>query len=418
MRMKRVGKYEPGTRITRSGASTAAMGLVLLAGLIAPAPAWPVDRCASVPVPPTADFAAPGPRVWGVRTLTLEDTTRATPPNGVFAGAPTRPLVTEVWYPALAPGGRDAPLDPAGAPYPTILYSHGFSAFRTSEVHLARHLAARGYVVASPDFPLSNISAPGGPTLNDVANQPGDVRFILAELLAMSADGASPFANAIDADRVGASGLSLGGMTTLLLTFHSELREPRIKAAFAMAAPACFFTYRFFRTAAVPLLLMHGDSDLLVPFRQNARRAFSLARRPRQLVTLANASHTGFTAFAPALEQPGSHLDVVVGCPAIEGAGSEFEAWEESGIPGLGGREQGIALRPARCPLPCQDLDRVTGSALGARRHHELTRAAIAAFFDAHLRGDESAWCFLRDTLEAENAEIDVKGRYGRATTP
>jgi predicted dienelactone hydrolase len=297
------GATAAGTRSTRGPWDASVTALFLLACLVAPAPAAAVDRCLGVPERSSADFSTAGPLPWGVRTLTLEDTTRATPPNGTYAGAPTRHLVTEVWYPALAPGGRNAPLDPAGAPYPTILYGHGFSAFRTSEVHLAQHLAARGYVIAAPDFPLSNIFAPGDPTLTDVANQPGDLRFVLNELLAMSADGSSPFANAIDADRIGASGLSLGGLTTLLLSFHRELREPRIKAAFAMAAPSCFFSLRFFQTAHVPLLLMHGDSDLLVPWRQNGMRPYRLARDPGE--RLAHGLHVDRTGFRATGRPPG-----------------------------------------------------------------------------------------------------------------
>lgn len=393
-------------RNAHSIATTFMAAAICLAALAETATAWARTDCHQVPERSSAEFAAPGLFPVGVRTFTFEDTTRPTPPNGDFPGAPTRQLVTEVWYPATGAGGRDAELAAGDAPYPTILYSHGFSGFRSAESHLTRHLASRGYVVAAPDFPLSNIGAPGGPTINDVANQPGDVTFILDELLAMSSDPGSTLPGALDVTRIGASGLSLGGLTTLLVTFHKGLREPRIEAALPMAPPGCFFTSRFFSTVRVPLLVMHGDSDQLVPFRQSGKRVFHRARRPRHLVGIRNGSHTGFTSFASRLPTT-VHYDVV-GCSALEPElGSDTQIGE---IPGIGGREDGVVYRPRRCPLPCTEDVASLPPALDAARHHELTLVTVAAFFDAYLKNDTSAECFLRRRLRQENPELLVKG--------
>ena len=296
------------------------------------------NRCRKTSERSGAEFAAAGTFAAGERTYMFEDTSRSTPPNGSYSGAPSRRLATVVWYPAQGAGGKNARLDATGAPYPVVLYSHGFSAFNTSEQHLARHLASRGYVVAAPNFPLAFISAPGGPTVDDVASHPGDLSFLLDQLILESGKANGPLAGAVDPERVGASGLSLGGLTTLLATYHPNLREPRIRAALPMAAPACFFTKRFFRTARVPLLLMHGDSDLLVPYKENAKRVFKRARKPRQLVTLRNGSHTGFTAFATGFDQT-QHFDLAIGCAVID---ATLDVDPEQGlIPGLGGKQEG-----------------------------------------------------------------------------
>ncbi len=46
----------------------------------------------------------------GTRALTFVDASRATSPNGSFAGAPSRTLPTQVWYPAEgAAGARRSP---------------------------------------------------------------------------------------------------------------------------------------------------------------------------------------------------------------------------------------------------------------------------------------------------------------------
>jgi hypothetical protein len=37
-------------------------------------------------------------------TVTLVDSSRPTPPNGSYAGAPDRTLVTDIWYPVQSTG--------------------------------------------------------------------------------------------------------------------------------------------------------------------------------------------------------------------------------------------------------------------------------------------------------------------------
>src|SRR5262245_1077995 len=124
----------------------------------------------------TAAFLAPGPYAVGVRSLTLVDSTRQTPPHDGLPGLPWRTLPTQVWYPAVGTAGAepvpDAPLA-AGGPFPLVLNSHGFGDINVGESYLA--LARRGFVVASPTFPLTNTGTPGGPYLADAANQPADV---------------------------------------------------------------------------------------------------------------------------------------------------------------------------------------------------------------------------------------------------
>jgi len=53
-----------------------------------------------------------------------------------------------------------------------------------------------------------------------------------------------------------------------------------------MAAPACMFTRRFFRDVATPRLVLHGDSDVVVPYKTNGRRAFQTGTGPRHLARL------------------------------------------------------------------------------------------------------------------------------------
>ncbi len=374
---------------------------VLGCGLALVSPADAKNACRDLPERTTDAMAAPGPHAVGQRNFVYVDASRPTPPNGDFPGAPDRTLVTEVWYPATT-AGVDAPLDPSAGPYPVVIYSHGFLSSRFGASYLTQHLASHGYIVAAADYPLSNGGAPGGATVADIASQPGDWSFVLDQVLA-------EFGADADPEHIGATGLSLGGLTTFLVTYHADLRDPRVDAAAPMAGPACMFKQSFYQTSNAPLLVVFGDSDQLVPYRRNGRRSFRLAGKPKFLVRLEDGSHTGFSSFAT-LFDPSVHFDQI-GCDAIsvgltpDQTDPNSSAFAEIDTPGAG---VNLALR--LCPLPCEQPVPTTPS-MGATRQHTLTKAAVRAFFDAYLRGDDSARCFLRRPFHKQNKDIRVRAR-------
>ena len=160
-------------------------------------------------------------------------------PNGVYAGAPDRTLVTSIWYPTDADRGlanrSTRRSSSAAARVPLIIRAHGFSAFRNDSIYLVRHLASRGYIVVAPDFPLSNLNAPGGPTLVDIDEQARDVSFLIDRIIAENANASSFLFGKVDTDKIGAIGHSLGGATVLLATYHTTVRDPRIDATVALS---------------------------------------------------------------------------------------------------------------------------------------------------------------------------------------
>lgn len=364
--------------------------------LLSAAVAEAQPACRDLPPRSSAEFAGPGPHPVGQRTVAYVDTSRPTMPNGSFPGAPDRTLVTEVWYPAVS-AGRDTALDATGAPHPVVIHSHGFLDSRLGEAYLTRHLASHGYVVAAIDYPLTRGGAPGGANPADVDQQPGDWSFVLDRLL-------EDFAGAVDPQRVGASGLSLGGLTTYLVTYHATLRDPRIRAAATQAGLSCLFERSFYDGAEVPLLILYGDSDQLLPYTRNGRRAFSNANEPKFLVRLRRGSHTGFSGFATAFD-PTVHYDAI-GCVAIGSDLSDSEA--ENSFADLAG--PGVDLDPRSCPGPCR-RPVPSRPSMVAERHHELTRVSTLAFFDAYLRGDEGAGCFLSRRFSRENRDASARAR-------
>ncbi len=153
----------------------------------------------------TSTYSQPGPYGVGVRTVTLVDSARPPAPNGANGGAPDRTLVTEIWYPSIPNDFNEVPnaaIAPTGGAFPVIVRAHGFSGFRRDSTYLTRQLASWGYVVVAPDFPLSNLNAPGGPTLADIGNQAGDVSFLIDHVLAANADAGSFLFGRVDGTRI------------------------------------------------------------------------------------------------------------------------------------------------------------------------------------------------------------------------
>ena len=354
-----------------------------------------VDFVRKAPAPPAAGSEsahrlAPGPDRVATFDTVFVDASRPTDANGVFAGAPERTLAATLWYPE---GATDA--------HPLVAYSHGFMSMRGENPPLAALLASHGYVVVSVDFPLTHGGAPGGPNVRDVVNQPGDVRFVIDRVLAWE-PGERPFAGEIDRERIGAVGLSLGGLTTTLATFHPRLRDPRIAAAVSIAGPAAMFSPAFFASADVPFLMIAGTSDAMVPYEWNA------APTPRKvrsggLVSIEGASHAGFAAFADMFPLRLLANPDWIGCYALT---RNLQRGPENPFASLGGEAEGVVFDP-NAPLPCRDG--APDSALAAGRQLMITRLAALAFFescfakDATERAAHSA--YLHDTLARDFPE-------------
>ncbi len=354
----------------------------------------------ATPVPLSSEMLLqPGPAGVGVMTMTFVDGSRPTMASGTYEGAPTRTLDTEIWYPTVPNPAQpeqeqtNAPIAPTG-PYPLIVYSHGFLGDRSGGAFIADHLATYGYVVIAPNFPLTNGANVAIATTADVVNQPGDVSFLINEMLALSADPANAFHGAIDPERIGATGLSLGGLTTYLIAFHPTLRDPRVRAAAPMAGPGCFFTKAYFDDTHVPLLMLHGSLDAIVPYQQNALPVFADANAPKYLVTIVGGTHTAFTGGT--LFDHAKNADDV-GCRGL----STNKSHDVDLVPLLGGAADGIVA--GDCPLPCTDpTPRPT--ALNAAEQRRLTLLALLPFFQSTLRGDTAGQQFLEQTLAVENA--------------
>jgi fermentation-respiration switch protein FrsA (DUF1100 family) len=249
--------------------------------------------CSSGAAPTSS--SSDGPHAIGLRMETLVDQTRSTPANGTRRAHAGRTLVTTILYPATGtPAPRpvtDAAPDRTDGPYPLIVFAHGFGSDVTSYLPLLEKWAAAGFVVAAPLFPLTNSQTPGGPDLSDYVHQPGDMSFVVTQMLKQSSVSSVPLSGLLDPSEVGAAGHSLGGVTTLGLVANTCCRDNRVKAAVVMSGdPITFPTGKVEDGDAPPLLLVHGNADPTVPYVSSVD-VFNRAQAPKGLLTIIGGNH-------------------------------------------------------------------------------------------------------------------------------
>lgn len=342
----------------------------------------------------SAELLLPG--TYGSKTefLTLVDKSRSVDANGDYKGSPERSFGLYVWRPKERPA----------SPQPLMVYSHGFMSDGKGGEYLAQHLSSHGYTVVAPTFPLTHYSAPGGANSADVVNQPADVRFILDTMLARNGDKNDTLFNTIDANRIVAAGLSLGGMTTTLASFHPEYADLRISAAISIAGPTYMFSKRFFADRSIPFMMIASPQDALVNYADNAANIRNKVDGA-VLVSIEDASHTGFGGPAKWLRwmnNPDS-----IGCDTVMDniELSASESWlDQIGSPDIGVMQSELPTMCSMNPLP---------TAMNPLRQHQLTTLAVSSFLNCHFSpeiNDADTNClFLNSVFQQEIAEVRVE---------
>jgi len=302
----------------------------------------------------------------GLARTTFIDASRPTKPSPPFVGASDRRLDTWIWYPADVTG--EHPVENASArtdaPWPLIIFSHGTYSQPDSSTHFCEYLVRHGYVVAAPTFPLTSRSAhtqlPAA-DVSDAGNQPGDVSFVIDSLLADPR-----FGPLIDRDRIGATGISLGGITTYFASFGLPTRDPRIKASAPIApgdppyASLSFgLGFEGVIPAAVdtPALLLVGDADVFESRTGGSAAAFARLMSPKHQVMIHDAPHVWFGDGA---QVPADNLN-----------------------PDCLWFSQNVGEQPSMC--------RERRPLIEPARQKAITRHALVAFFDAYLKEDAAA---------------------------
>lgn len=163
----------------------------------------------------------------------------------------------------------------------------------TRYLPLLRSWVVQGYVVAAPVFPFATTNDVDDATsTQDLANQPADMAFTITQLLRLNGDPTSALKGIVDSERIGAAGHSLGAMTTLALAANTCCYDRRVKAAAVLSGREMpFGSGTFFARLRTPLLLIHGDADTNVAYR-DGRKAYTDAPPPRFLLSLTGGGHS------------------------------------------------------------------------------------------------------------------------------
>lgn len=215
------------------------------------------------------DLSQPGPHQAAWTEVTVRR-----PDNSTFKAV--------LYYPATTPGSGGT-YDPSAAPYPAISFGHGFLQAVEQYQSTLSHLATWGYfVIASRSqgglFPSHSAFA-------------ADLRHCLTYLESEHADPASWLFQQVAVERLGMSGHSMGGGASILAT----AADARVKALANLAAaetnPSAISAMT---NIAVPVSLVAGSEDSIVPPGSNGQLMYNNARPPRQLPIILGGYHCGF----------------------------------------------------------------------------------------------------------------------------
>ena len=174
-----------------------------------------------------------------------------------------RSLLTVIRYPAArGASGSWA----AGGPFPLVMFAPGFRQCSGTYENLLQAWASAGYVVASVDFPRTSCQVASTAYEPDLVNQPGDVSYVLGQLLALSAQPGGFFSGRLNPREVAAAGQSDGGDTVAALGANICCQDHRLKAVAVLSgAEWPPMPGRYFPGGAPPMLFVQGSADTINP---------------------------------------------------------------------------------------------------------------------------------------------------------
>lgn len=396
-------------------------------------------------IPIVVDCSAGGPYGVGCVGLAANSLATLSCPGGdttsttCTVGLPTRVMV---WYPTDATAGtpvvyqdlanieaatlntkfgalEDAPLSDSG-PFPLVTNMHGNGGDPGLAAYIGEHSASHGFVFAASGL-TGNVTSdaffPAGPEckLHDYGQTPPCdqyfscatrapiASFVISEMLAASADAADRLHGSINPDKVGASGVSLGGGTALTLASgNAGLGLPaddRVQAMLLFAPsigtpsdPNCGLTPEDRSTVTIPTLIMAGDSSSSFEELWDVFPRELPPSTPRYLILNPGGSnYTGATcdaiaAIAEASAFPGNpYTNFGALLPEFGGAGDAashltFLNWNAHFFSSRQGLSRTCSLSPYYDPLDPPNLTSIT--------MERLMNLYTVAFFKVRLEND------------------------------
>lgn len=265
------------TEVPFATGTSRAEPVVSLPGSIVGGPTATGDDPSSTGLAPTSSVAAGPPYRVETGTVTLTDSTRGTPARGSTPAATSRTMVTTMYVPVGRPRA------------PLVVFAIGYNASAAMYDTFVREIAAAGFMVAVPEFPLATSTLPGPPSQDDLPNQPGDISFVISELISLSKQSGA-FFNAIDPNRIGIVGHSDGGNTVSAVGLNACCIDPRVQGVVSLAGEKAFLPDTWLPTGTLPYLAIHGTGDPITAY-ANGKALYDGAGSPKFLVSIEGGDH-------------------------------------------------------------------------------------------------------------------------------
>lgn len=215
------------------------------------------------------DFSVPGPYAAGWREVTI---TR--PNNSTFTAL--------LYYPAQT-ATQNAVIHSQASPCPGISFGHGYQTNPDKYRSTFAHLASWGYVVIA--------SRSGGELFPSHQNFANDLSTCLTWLIEQTENPASFLYQFVNSDALALSGHSMGGGASIL----AATADHRVKAVANLAAantkPSAITAIQ---SVQVPVSLISGSDDTVVPVGSHGQLMYNSALAPKQLPVIQGGYHCGF----------------------------------------------------------------------------------------------------------------------------
>jgi dienelactone hydrolase len=247
-----------------------------------------VTSKAAVPVPvPVALIGQAGSYQVSERQLTFTEPAQTGVTGDELAA---RTLVVNVRYPRAVRSGASGT---ARGPFPLIMFAPGFQQCDKPYGDLLASWAAAGYVVAAVNFPITNCRMGDAADENDLVNQPGDVSYVLTQLLALSARQDDPLSGLVNRREIAAAGHSDGGDTVAALAANTCCIDHRLVAVAVLSGAEWGpMPGQYFPGGAVPMLFVQGSADDINPPETSVQLYTSDRTGTRYYLDLLGANHT------------------------------------------------------------------------------------------------------------------------------